>query len=239
LNARTPIRGLVIALSGVALALPCTAVAGQGNGGTGAPAPGSAGTVDPSFSLTSAPAVFLGRDLRIAGSDPSAASRTVSVQARQGAGQWLTVASVAADSSGAFTADWQPTAYGQYDLRGVLAGAAQASDASNASAPETVVVYKAARATWYGPGFYGKHTACGQRLTRSLVGVANRRLPCGTKVQLTFRGRTLVAPVIDRGPFAHGAQWDLSAAAAKRLGVTVTSRIGAAPLNLPLQPPAL
>jgi len=69
--------------------------------------------------------------------------------------------------------------------------------------------------------------------------VANRRLPCGTQVQISYRGRTLVAPVIDRGPFAHHAQWDLTAAAAKQVGMTVTSRIGAAPLDLSLQPPGL
>ena len=38
---------------------------------------------------------------------------------------------------------------------------------------------------WYGPGFYGKRTACGYALTQSIVGVAHRTLPCGTKV--TFR----------------------------------------------------
>jgi Lytic transglycolase len=93
--------------------------------------------------------------------------------------------------------------------------------------------------SWYGPGFYGKRTACGQRLTRTLLGVANRRLPCGTQVQVAYRGHTLVVPVIDRGPFAHHAQWDLTSAAANQLGMTVTSRIGAAPLDLALQPPAL
>jgi len=39
------------------------------------------------------------------------------------------------------------------------------------------------RVTWYGPGFYGNRTACGQRYTRHIVGVAHRTLPCGTLVQ--------------------------------------------------------
>jgi rare lipoprotein A len=102
-----------------------------------------------------------------------------------------------------------------------------------------VVVYKPAIATWYGPGFFGHKTACGQRLTRTMLGVANKKLPCGTQVQVSFRGHTVVAPVIDRGPFAHHASWDLTAATAKQLGITVTSRVGAAPLDLSLQPPAL
>jgi hypothetical protein len=55
--------------------------------------------------------------------------------------------------------------------------------------------------TWYGPGFYGNRTACGQRYTRYVVGVAHRTLPCGTMVQFRWHGRTAVAPVIDRGPY--------------------------------------
>jgi hypothetical protein len=68
--------------------------------------------------------------------------------------------------------------------------------------------------SFYGPGFYGKRTACGLAYTTTLQGVAHRTLPCGTKV--TFRnpanGRTITVPVIDRGPYAAGRQWDLSGA---------------------------
>ena len=55
--------------------------------------------------------------------------------------------------------------------------------------------------TWYGPGFYGHHTACGQRYSRYIVGVAHRTLPCGTLVEFRWHGKTAVAPVIDRGPY--------------------------------------
>jgi rare lipoprotein A len=234
LNARIPIRGLAIALSGAALALPSTAAAG--NGGTAAPAPGPA---DSSLALTTRHALFLGGTVTIAGSDQAAAGKTVSVQVRQGSRAWLQIATVAAGQDGTFVSSWRPARDGQYQVRGVVADAAQASGAGSSSTPSTVVVYKPGTATWYGPGFYGKHTACGERMTRSLLGVAHRRLRCGTQVQVVYHGRTLVLPVIDRGPFAHHASWDLTAAAAKRLGMTVTSRIGAAPLDLSLQPPAL
>jgi rare lipoprotein A (peptidoglycan hydrolase) len=66
--------------------------------------------------------------------------------------------------------------------------------------------------TWYGPGFYGHKTACGQRYTRHIVGVASRTLACGTLVQFRWHGITVVAPVIDRGPFASAAYvFDFSA----------------------------
>ena len=52
--------------------------------------------------------------------------------------------------------------------------------------------------SWYGPGLYGNGTACGQKLTKVLVGVAHRTLPCGTLVTFRYKGVTLTVPVIDR-----------------------------------------
>jgi hypothetical protein len=67
--------------------------------------------------------------------------------------------------------------------------------------------------SWYGPGFYGNRTACGYAMTRQLIGVAHRSLPCGTRV--TFRnpsnGRIVSARVVDRGPYVSGRQWDMTA----------------------------
>jgi rare lipoprotein A (peptidoglycan hydrolase) len=83
-----------------------------------------------------------------------------------------------------------------------------------------------ALATWFGPGFYGQRTACGQTLTPSLSGLAHRTLPCGTLVEVSYRGRRLTLPVIDRGPYAaNGAEWDLTLGAARALGMTDTARI--------------
>jgi hypothetical protein len=69
--------------------------------------------------------------------------------------------------------------------------------------------------TWYGPGFYGGRTACGQAYSRYVVGVASRTLACGTLVQFRWHGITVVAPVIDRGPFGSAdLVFDFSAALA-------------------------
>lgn len=91
--------------------------------------------------------------------------------------------------------------------------------------------FRPAKATWYGPGLYGNRTACGQTLTRRTVGVAHKRLACGTKVAFRYRGRTIVVPVIDRGPYAHGVHYDLTYAAARKLGMSATSRVAAAALR--------
>ena len=80
--------------------------------------------------------------------------------------------------------------------------------------PSVVVksVWRTAGYSWYGPGFYGSGTACGQRYSRSIMGVANRTLPCGTRVTLRNprNGRTVTVRVIDRGPYVGGRLWDLS-----------------------------
>lgn len=63
--------------------------------------------------------------------------------------------------------------------------------------------------TWYGPGFFGRRTACGQTLRRSTWGVAHRTLPCGTLVTLSRGAKRVSVRVIDRGPFS-GATLDLT-----------------------------
>ncbi len=75
------------------------------------------------------------------------------------------------------------------------------------------------RSTWYGPGLWGRRTACGVPLTPRTVGVANRSLPCGTRVTLAYRGRWRRARVIDRGPYRKGYGLDLTRKLAHRLGV--------------------
>jgi rare lipoprotein A len=78
-------------------------------------------------------------------------------------------------------------------------------------------VYRWAVASWYGPGLYGNHLACGGRLRYGRLGVAHKTLPCGSKVTLRHRGRTVRVPVIDRGPYVAGREYDLTAATARRL----------------------
>jgi rare lipoprotein A (peptidoglycan hydrolase) len=85
---------------------------------------------------------------------------------------------------------------------------------------------KAQIATWFGPGFYGQKTACGQTMSPVIVGVASRTLPCGTLVLVNYKGHRLTVPVIDRGPYANnGATWDLTWGAASALTITETVRV--------------
>jgi rare lipoprotein A (peptidoglycan hydrolase) len=107
-------------------------------------------------------------------------------------------------------------------------GAALAST-GGASAPSGARANTGTRAqvaTWFGPGFYGQKTACGQTMSPVIVGVASRTLPCGALVLVNYRGHRLTVPVIDRGPYANnGAMWDLTWGAASALAITETVRI--------------
>jgi rare lipoprotein A len=103
------------------------------------------------------------------------------------------------------------------------------STSTGGSAPTGSQSHKDTLATWFGPGFYGHTTACGQTMTPTLLGVASRTLACGTLVQVTYRGHQLTVPVLDRGPYGHiGAAWDLTAGAARALKITETVHIATA-----------
>ncbi len=73
-------------------------------------------------------------------------------------------------------------------------------------------------ASYFGPGLYGNLTACGHVLTTTLQGVAHRTLPCGSIVRLAYGGRAVSVPVVDRGPFILGREFDLTAATKVSLG---------------------
>jgi Lytic transglycolase len=72
--------------------------------------------------------------------------------------------------------------------------------------------WRSSPSSWYGPGLYGNGTACGQTLTKGLVGVAHKTLPCGTVVEFRnpTNGRVVAAQVVDRGPYVAGRTWDLT-----------------------------
>jgi rare lipoprotein A len=76
-------------------------------------------------------------------------------------------------------------------------------------------VYRVAEASWYGGG---GSLACGGELTSTTMGVANKTLPCGTLVTLRYDGRTVRVPVVERGPYVAGREFDLTEATKQALG---------------------
>lgn len=91
-----------------------------------------------------------------------------------------------------------------------------------AAAAKNVIVplrsWSPAKVSWYGPGFYGHTMAGGGNLTPTSMVVAHRTMKFGTKIQITYKGKTTIAVVRDRGPYVSGRTFDLGPGTAKALG---------------------
>ncbi len=86
-------------------------------------------------------------------------------------------------------------------------------------------------ASWYGPGFHGNRSANGEIFNQNALTAAHRTLPFGTRVRVTNlnTGLSVVVRINDRGPYSGGRIIDLSAAAARVIGMIGS---GVAPVNL-------
>ena len=70
----------------------------------------------------------------------------------------------------------------------------------------------------------GHRTSCGILVGDSTLGIASPVLPCGARLYLTYRGRHVLASVIDQAS-APGASFVLTHALARRLGVSGVRRV--------------
>ena len=233
---RTAKATLVAALClSAGIAVPAGAVA---NGGTAAPepgivtgasstgatAPGTAGTA--AGSLRAGRAALYGRRQLVSGHlERAGAGATVLVQRLDPASGWATVTETRTRTGGRFSTAWRADRLGRVTLRAVRAGTAAATASTAPTARMTV--YRAAIATHFGGGFWGSRTACGIVLRPETVGVAHKSLPCGTVLEFYYRGRTVRAPVVDRGPYANHAAWDLTMAASRALRFSGKDYVGA------------
>src|SRR4051812_47883025 len=206
----------------LALALVLAAPAAAHAQGSSPDTGGAAFVAPPTAALT--PGGVVGGMVRWPGTLPGGSGPVRVERYDEAAATWTVVARTTTDDAGAFLAIWRGDRAGDFTVRAVRDG--DGASTSGAAPVARVTVFRGARATWYGPGFYGHRLACGGRLTTTTLGVAHRTLPCGTQVQVFYRGRSLVVPVVDRGPFANGASYDLTAATAQALGFQQTSRIG-------------
>jgi rare lipoprotein A len=245
---------VVLALTGL-LALPAAALSASGgsgldpSGGMGAPSnPGSpavqSGTspvtaTSNGITLTTNGSALLRNTLGFTGSAPAgSAGQTLEIErlGHETNWQWTPTSQATINSDGTFSTTWTTNHIGRFLIRAVVGGTSASAAGASGAPTVATTIYRPSIATLYGPGFFGRETACGPRLTRSTIGLANRTLRCGSLVAVYYRGRTLSVPVIDRGPYANGADWDLTMATGKALGITGTVHIGA--VSLPKAPPS-
>ncbi len=140
---------------------------------------------------------------------PALPGRRVLLLTRAGGG-WRTLATARTGPRGGFDLAVPDTGSGQRWLRVAFGG-----DRTNGPAlarAGSVTVLQPSVASWYNDA---GATACG---FHAYLGVANRSLPCGTRVTISYGSRSVAAVVDDRGPFVGGRDWDLNQNTAGALG---------------------
>jgi hypothetical protein len=154
--------------------------------------------------------VLAGRRATVRGrTRPALAGRHVLLQ-RAGRHGWATIDRATTRAGGLFTFRFRPQRPGSARLRVLVDAGRREIGRLN--------VYRRAAVSWYGPGLYGNNLSCGGRLTPGTLGVAHKTLPCGTRVTLRHGHRVVRVRVVDRGPYAGGREFDLTAATRARLG---------------------
>lgn len=160
--------------------------------------------------LDNTPASVTGKLL--AAHRPAAAGDMVVLQAL-GRHGWQTLTSARTGARGRFRLRYLPSRIGSRVVRLWFAGAS--TELASRRPLGRLNVYREVVASWYGGG---GGLACGGELTSATMGVANRTLPCGTLVTLRYGGRTVTVPVVDRGPYVEGREFDLTEATKEALG---------------------
>lgn len=94
-------------------------------------------------------------------------------------------------------------------------------------------------ASWYGPGFDGKHTASGEVYDQNQMTAASIIFPLGSDVLVTdlSNGRAVQVRINDHGPYVKGRAIDLSHGAARMLGMIGpgTARVRMDMIETPLE----
>lgn len=167
--------------------------------------------------------VLNGHRVTVRGSlQPLTQDAPVVLQTRRGH-RWVTLARAHTGRSGRYMLRFTAQQTGAMLVR-VRFGGNAVNDAS-AHRVGVINVYRLAGASWY--DLLGSSLACGGALTSGTLGVANKTLPCGTMVTLHYRSRTVRVPVVDRGPYVAGRDYDLTPATRARLGFGDTGTLWA------------
>jgi rare lipoprotein A (peptidoglycan hydrolase) len=143
---------------------------------------------------------------------PGLKGHVVRLQAQR-SGHWTTVDRAVTRSHGAYRLKLDAGTPGTVKLRVVFPGDKTATETRRSAGH--VNVFRRAVASWY--ALYGSPLACGGTLGYSELGVAHKTLPCGTKLTLRYRGRSVRVRVIDRGPYVGGRDFDLTGATKRAL----------------------
>jgi len=205
------------------LCVPATAaLAADGGVSPGDPIPGAnAGWLTASAAGVSlkAPLNALGGKTHVATGSVGRGRTRVSLERQSGNGSWAHIGAANSTSSGSYRVSWNVNVFGPVKLRVTAAG--------HAGQPSgTIMSFRRANATIFGGPSEYQAAACGGRIAKGTMGLAHKTLPCGTLVRVSYGQRSIVLPVIDRGPYRGGYTWDVTYDAAKYLRMNGSAVIG-------------
>jgi rare lipoprotein A len=207
---RTPLKrsGLVRVIATSPTSSGASSVAGSG---TISPSPSRPIVVRSQFDLRSHSLDALaGQSVTVRGRLlPEVGGRKVYLEGRSGR-HWHWLATGGTGRHGGFRIHYRAGGLGSEHLRVRFMG--DKLNSRNLHGAGSLTVFRQSLASWYSDG---GSTACG---FHAGMGVANKTLPCGTKVTFRYGGRTVTATVDDRGPYVGGREWDLNQNTAGALG---------------------
>jgi rare lipoprotein A len=143
---------------------------------------------------------------------PAPAGEPIELQTL-GRHRWRTLGRTRTGARGRFRLSYVPHRLGSRWVRLRFAGGAD--ELASHRMLGRLNVFRLALASWYGGG---GSLACGGSLTSATMGVANKTLPCGTLVTLRYGAHSVRVPVVDRGPYVAGREFDLTEATKQALG---------------------
>lgn len=228
--------GLAGTPAAAAAASPAPTPTGGGATPAGAPAPAKSKPAAPAKSRPTKRSrskvtlddrrldVRAGATASVGGRVHARSPQLVRLQGRTLAGRWQTLAKDRPDARGRFHLAHRTDEPGSRRVRVRYSGDQRNLHTTRSAG--RLNAFRQTRASWYGPGFYGRRTACGGTFSADVLGVAHKTLPCGTRLTLRKGERTVRVRVIDRGPFAGGRELDLSPAVKHALRFGSTGSVG-------------
>jgi rare lipoprotein A len=189
---------------------PRVLIGGSGSGAI-APSPSRPVSVAAGFRLpTPAMDVLAGQTVHVRGRLlPAVAGRRVRLVSRA-SGRWRTLATARTGRTGGFVLRYTAGSTGQQWLHVRFVG--DRLNTRSWARAGRLRVFRQSVASWYSDG---GGTACG---FHAYFGVANKDVPCGTKVTFRYGGHSVTSVVDDRGPYVGGREWDLNQNTAGALG---------------------
>ncbi len=147
----------------------------------------------------------------------AAAAKTASMQQGTAGTSGSSAASSTDSGSGSSSSSNSSSSNSSNNTSG---GSSSSGSSSSGSDSSTASGWKSGVASYYGigDGFMGGTTANGSIVTETSMAIAMLNVPFGTRVEISYKGKSVIAVVNDRGPYAAGRVIDMQPAVARALG---------------------